>query len=301
MNEEEKKLNALRRKVLRGAARSGRGLEMSPAHKVKYRKFLESLKKHFEVVSLKDYNKKTKKKLCLLRHDVDHTLNGALQMAEIERSMGIHSTYYMLHTARYYKKVIQRERMIGICKKIQAMGHEIGLHNNILTACLTIFRKPKSPEARLQSVLRTFRMNGIKIYGSSSHGSKLCRTLGYINYEIFEECICPWKEERKIKIGGKETEPPTNVVKLHTVKLGDFKLSYEAYFLPIDHYLSDTGGEWRAVNAFSIHDEWHPTFLELSPIGDINAFLDEFGKREDVKVVQVLTHPIYWTRPKLKP
>ena len=55
----------------------------------------------------------------ILRHDVDRRAENALQMAELEVSLGVRSTYYF----RFNRSVFRRE----IVKRIGELGHEIGV------------------------------------------------------------------------------------------------------------------------------------------------------------------------------
>jgi hypothetical protein len=65
--------------------------------------------------------------LCLiLRHDVDFSLDYALEMAEYENKLGARSTYYVLLHSDYYNPSSPpcRKQISKICE----LGHEIGLH-----------------------------------------------------------------------------------------------------------------------------------------------------------------------------
>lgn len=62
----------------------------------------------------------------ILRHDVDISLNSALEMAELESEIGIYSTYFILFHSPFYNPFSPTSsRMI---RKILEMGHKIGLH-----------------------------------------------------------------------------------------------------------------------------------------------------------------------------
>jgi len=62
--------------------------------------------------------------LALLRHDVDRRPENALQMAKLEASIDIRSTYYF----RVCEKVFDEE----LIKAVSALGHEIGYHYEVL-------------------------------------------------------------------------------------------------------------------------------------------------------------------------
>jgi hypothetical protein len=59
----------------------------------------------------------------VLRHDVDRKPENALAMAGLESDLGIHSTYYFRHPATFVPEVIGR---------VQALGHEVGYHYEVL-------------------------------------------------------------------------------------------------------------------------------------------------------------------------
>ena len=62
---------------------------------------------------------------CLLRHDVDRRPKRALQMAKVEKEMGIRSTYYFRAKPCAFNP--------EIIKGITALGHEVGYHYECLS------------------------------------------------------------------------------------------------------------------------------------------------------------------------
>lgn len=66
----------------------------------------------------------TAEQVILLRHDVDRKPERALQMAKIENSFGICSTYYFRKNENVFKPAMINE--------IVTMGHEIGYHYEVL-------------------------------------------------------------------------------------------------------------------------------------------------------------------------
>jgi peptidoglycan/xylan/chitin deacetylase (PgdA/CDA1 family) len=65
-------------------------------------------------------------KALVLRHDLDYSLDRALIMAELEQSLGVRATFYVMLTNPFYNPLTTRGR--GILAQIAGMGHEIGLH-----------------------------------------------------------------------------------------------------------------------------------------------------------------------------
>jgi len=98
------------------------------------------------------------RKYIVLRHDVDVMLGDAVRMAEMERGMGIKTTYYF----RFNKKVFQ-PHLIG---EIASMGHEIGYHYETLdkakgdyTKAIQIFEH-ELEEFRKIAEIKTICMHG---------------------------------------------------------------------------------------------------------------------------------------------
>ena len=63
-----------------------------------YRKIIEyGLEKGYKFISFKDFEKnKHQEKICILRHDIDLSLDLAFEMAEYEYELNIKSTYFIL-------------------------------------------------------------------------------------------------------------------------------------------------------------------------------------------------------------
>ncbi|MBO5424652.1 MAG: hypothetical protein J6A25_03980, partial [Lachnospiraceae bacterium] len=65
-------------------------------------------------------------KCVIMRHDVDMDLEKAVQLARLERTLGVKATYYVLISSDFYN--IYSKRNIEMIKEIQSLGHTIGLH-----------------------------------------------------------------------------------------------------------------------------------------------------------------------------
>ncbi len=250
---------------------------------IKYSTFLSTLKECFEIRKLKDYGEVSSRSICLLRHDVDHNMSTALQIAQIEYSLDIQSTFFVLHDAKYYGG----ELFIKNCLKLQDMGHEVGLHNNIITVAIKTGDKPA---VILRKELRYLRKNGVKIFGTSAHGDYACRKFGYVNYDIFKKCLSPYKRRPMVSPRKYvDRRPQLDTMILHALDLDAYPL-YEAYFLPRDFYITDCRDTWRYIKGKS--DEWHPDFQESSPrVDDILKFLREISRGGII--LQALLHPNY--------
>jgi hypothetical protein len=187
-----------------------------------------------------------------LRHDVDLRLDSALELARREHVRGIRATYFVLHTAPYW----QRTDLLDCLRRLQALGHEVGWHNDLVT-----LQRVHGVDAAeyLRTELARLRAAGIDIRGAASHGSPWCGRLGYHNNYVF----AGWDEPVP---GYPELDVPQ---KLDPTAFG---LEYEAYHVPHDLYRSDA--------TFSAGRRQHPAAVELRP-----------GQR-----TIVLVHPCHWDR-----
>lgn len=95
-----------------------------------YKKCLELAKnKGYSFFTMNEYLEKKKNisKAIVMRHDIDHNVELALNFAKIEYSLGIKTTYFFRLHAKYN---LQFSKDYKILKEIQNMGHEIGLHHD---------------------------------------------------------------------------------------------------------------------------------------------------------------------------
>lgn len=86
----------------------------------------EILRTGRQVFPLREYfrQRQVEPAFFVLRHDVDRRPSNALNMALLENSLGIHSTYYFRVTPGVFKP--------GIIRKIAELGHEVGYHYEVL-------------------------------------------------------------------------------------------------------------------------------------------------------------------------
>lgn len=95
-----------------------------------YLEMIKSLRHHgYSVTNYHDC--KDKERCAILRHDIDYDVDCALKLAEIEADEDIQSTYFVLLTSDFYNPHSSdiREKL----KRIDALGHEIGLHYDELS------------------------------------------------------------------------------------------------------------------------------------------------------------------------
>jgi hypothetical protein len=155
-----------------------------------------------------------------LRHDVDSRLESALALARLERERGLRATYFVLHTAPYWRD----PSLLPQLRRLQDLGHEIGFHNDLVTLQLV-----EGLDARevLGRELERLRAAGIEVVGAAAHGSPWCHRLGFHNNYVF----AGWDEPVP---GFPSTEVPQKL------DPAEFGLEYEAYHVPNDVYFSDS-------------------------------------------------------------
>jgi len=127
-----------------------------------YENLLSELKKaEYKFATFVDFMEKKPKegKLIILRHDVDKSPRKALEMAEMEKRLGVRGTYYF----RIKEDVFSEDEI----KKIAAMGHEIGYHYEDLDAArgdvgaaLALFKR------NLERLREIFPVKTICMHGS---------------------------------------------------------------------------------------------------------------------------------------
>lgn len=111
---------------------------------------LVSLKNEYAIGALREFERlKKSKKFIILRHDVDFSLEYALELAEKESEHKIRSTYFVLFNGEYYNPFDSKNSKI--IKEISDLGHEIGLHYD--TSFL-----PKSSRKEIEIIKKEINM-----------------------------------------------------------------------------------------------------------------------------------------------
>lgn len=85
-----------------------------------------------------------------LRHDVDLSLEAAVEVARIEAQIGVSSTYFVLLTSDYYNPLSSTSRKM--LEELLKLGHSLGLHFD-----QSVY-SDKSPRTLSESVLKEARL-----------------------------------------------------------------------------------------------------------------------------------------------
>lgn len=199
---------------------------------------LDQFLKDKDVVPLFDIVDDEPDPLCVaMRHDVDHSIEHALKFAQWEHARGYRSTYFVLHTAWYYRNDWQKT--VHYAKAIQAHGHEIGFHNDSIGEAL---RRNGNTEAGalakeiIYDELEKWVEAGFDMRGIADHGG------GYPELQAYF-----WEKYQP----------------------RDFGFEYEAYQLMAgQNYISDNRGKWNAplqvIEGKQTHMLVHPCHWPLN-------------------------------------
>ncbi|HRI18696.1 MAG TPA: methyltransferase domain-containing protein, partial [Burkholderiaceae bacterium] len=212
-----------------------------------------------------------------LRHDVDWSIENAYAMAVVEHQLGIRSSYYLLHpdgnvTSRnYFGQVADGRlaidpRLFDWAARLIDLGHEVGLHNDLISLALATRRQPAE---FLEQIVEAFAGRGMPLAGSVAHGSRQCREMGYLNYQIFadfkdEAVALDYRDQPELFERFREgrVEHDGHVVHKFALRMADYGLRYEANFVAREIYLSDSSARWTL---------WH----DADPVR-----LEKFARRE---------------------
>lgn len=206
----------------------------------------------------------------LIRHDVDITPWSALRMAELEHSLGVHTTYYYRLHAPFYN--LMDGAVLDSVRAVAGMGHEVGLHYEPGF----FLERGMDPVAGTRSDLRTFEdLLGCRTHTIAQHQPAagpvladisdrhpcayqpaLVRDLPYFGDSGFhwrEGCVCTKFDRRRLHTlihphsWVRDDRPWQDVLHAHAADLGA-RLAGEmaAYVAHVEDYLQRRGELDRA-------------------------------------------------------
>ncbi|MBS1646328.1 MAG: hypothetical protein JST67_03185 [Bacteroidetes bacterium] len=92
-----------------------------------YKSLLETaLKNEYQFINFSEANTSTFNRKCILRHDVDVSIDAACEMAKIEHSLSVKSTYFLMLRSPVYNLFSRSNH--NLVNKIINLGHSIGIH-----------------------------------------------------------------------------------------------------------------------------------------------------------------------------
>ena len=93
-----------------------------------YKNIITLVKQHLPIVDFSDVINYNPKIFCILRHDIEFSVDRALKMARLEIDLGVTSTYTVQLRNNTYNALSQKN--IEAIQEIKKLGHHIGLHQN---------------------------------------------------------------------------------------------------------------------------------------------------------------------------
>jgi hypothetical protein len=237
-----------------------------------YSALLKELSKNrYKIVPLKDFadTQASDKIIVSMRHDIDVRPDKALKMAEIEKEMNIPSTYFILHSARYYGKVkngvMHRTQGVDdLAGQLYKDGFEIGIHTDLFTM---MWNYQFDPASFIQEEIKYYAKLGIPVCGTAAHGNSTVIRRKLNNVWIYSE----FGHKGNINVKGIEYPYGDKSFK-------DFGIKYEAYLLKKDTYTGDIDRRFKE-----------------KPIADLIYFIAKL--RSPSKLI-ILTHPVHWGKSK---
>ena len=93
-----------------------------------YKNIITLVKQNLPIMDFSEVNDEVNS-FCVLRHDIEFSIDRALQMANIEHhDLNVHSTYTVQLRNNTYNALSQKN--IEAIQEIESMGHYVGLHQN---------------------------------------------------------------------------------------------------------------------------------------------------------------------------
>tara|TARA_R110002074_G_scaffold126028_1_gene263923 strand:+ start:1149 stop:1877 length:729 start_codon:yes stop_codon:yes gene_type:complete len=92
-----------------------------------YINIIKLVNSHLPILDFSDVTENTDK-FCVLRHDIEFSIDRAYELAKIEKGLGVVSTYTVQVRNNTYNAF--SEKNIDLIKRIKDLGHHIGLHQN---------------------------------------------------------------------------------------------------------------------------------------------------------------------------
>ena len=86
---------------------------------------LKYLKENFNILDYGEVNDQTEN-FCIIRHDIEYSLDRAVELAKIENNLGISASYFFQLRNNCYNAI--SDVNVAKIKKINNLGHKIGLH-----------------------------------------------------------------------------------------------------------------------------------------------------------------------------
>lgn len=198
----------------------------------------------------------------VLKHDVETDVNRAYELAKIEMRYGHLGTFYV------QAYLLDQPENIRMLKEIQAMGHEVSYHYDVLDSCKGDLEKAIS---EFRTNVAKFREHGFEVKTLCQHGNPIVERVGYHSNRDF------FRSEKVQALFGEMCDV--------MVDLKDkAQIDYD--------YYSDAGRKFKFI--------FDPITNDISPSDEKNISYDNLSVLHEVLVSAqknaiISTHPHRWT------
>ncbi len=228
--------------------------------------FCEKLiEKGFLGIPAREASNKTEKYL-VLKHDVETNVENALTMAKIENKYGHRGSFYV------QAYLLEDEKNILMLKEMQAMGHEVSYHYDVMDSCKGDLEKAIAEFDKNKGI---FEKNGFRLETLCQHGNPVVERVGYTSNRDF------FRSEK------------VQLLYPHMADIMvDFKEKYDTDYL----YFSDAGRHFQLI--------YDPINNDVIKSDDKNVLYKDIDELlfalSKVGGNIVSTHPHRWTRSAVK-
>ncbi|MFI5013595.1 MAG: hypothetical protein ACHQAY_14740 [Hyphomicrobiales bacterium] len=135
-----------------------------------YLLLLEALRSRgvrFETLHAPDQATARTERLHFIKHDMHHDLENTLLMAKAEHEIGVHSTFFMMHENPINRKYFHAPSTWDGLRRIQDMGHLIGLHVD----GFLLIEQYGDLARGIDAARKTFAEQGISFKIGNTHGN----------------------------------------------------------------------------------------------------------------------------------
>jgi hypothetical protein len=221
---------------------------------------------------------RAKKSRLLLRHDVDHDLNAALQVANFEAVQGVRASFFLLPSAPYWQMAYRN----AAARELESLGHTVGLHNNAFAQWAK--GEVDCPYDALKQQLESLRAANVTVGQTSSHGDRMCYEVGFNNSWLFDFCWSgdslsdEWTglsaegvPDSRLEFtvprpsGRTLTRADGKTIELGLASLEDYQLTTDVTHRPGAVHVSDSGGNWQRGGPDLLHNVEGPATLLIHP------------------------------------
>ena len=198
----------------------------------------------------------------IIKHDVETNVHKALIIAQIESEFDIKTTFYV------QSYLLNSSKNIRMLKEIQALGHEVSYHYDVLDSNKGNWDLAVS---EFNSTLVKFEKYGFEIKTVCPHGNPVMERDGWSSNKDFFR---------------------NNEVANAYPKISDIVISPEKFGKKIVCYISDAGYGWKIISDISNNDR------ESNILDEKIENLDELIKLilQDEKCFIISSHPHRWRK-----